>query len=91
MITRLLKLLRARSLELGRYSERFVNWDNGKTTSGVRHVPEKLEIDALIKELEQLEIMDVNPGKRRKWTHADTWLPAGCVIAMIEDEELAKS
>ena len=53
--------------------------------------PEYLEIMELIEHLELVEILDTNPTKRRKWTHADTWLPAGCVLAIIEDEELAKN
>jgi hypothetical protein len=89
MITRLLKVLEKRSIELSAYASQFINWDNGKTTTGIQHVPEKLEIDELIEELKTLEIYAVNSGARRKWVNIDTWLPKGCVMAMIYDEELA--
>jgi hypothetical protein len=91
MITRLLRLLQARSLELEKYSTRAIDWDNGKTTVTVAHTAEKREIDELIKELQTPEIWAENCSKRRKWVTIDTWLPSNCLFVMVHDEELARS
>jgi hypothetical protein len=92
MVTRLLKYMRQRDADL---LERA--WQqiapcpiSGKYTKRTVYTPEHVEVLELIKELETIELLDVNSGKRRKWFSADTWLPAGCVVAVIEDEELTK-
>jgi hypothetical protein len=92
MVTRLLKYMRQREVDL---LERA--WQqiapcpiSGKYTRRTVYTPEHVEVLELIKELETIELLDANPGKRRKWFNADTWLPAGCVVAIIDDEELAK-
>jgi hypothetical protein len=93
MVTRLLRLLRKRAEELSTVLRHETVWSEaeGKYVLRRLHEPEYLEILELIEHLELVEILDANPTKRRKWTHADTWLPAGCVLAIIEDEELAKN
>jgi len=92
MITRLLNLLRKRAEELSKVLRHQTIWSDAEGKYVLRriHEPEYLEILELIEHLELVEILDANPTKRRKWTHADTWLLAGCVVAIIEDEELAK-
>ena len=92
MVTRLLKYLRQHEASLLTRA-----WQQiapcpltGKYTKRTVFTSEHVEVLELIKELETIELLDANPGKRRKWTHADTWLPAGCVLAIIQDDELAK-
>jgi len=75
MVTRILKYLRQRADFLSQHGHRG---------------PETNDVAKLIKELETIELLDANPTKQRKWFSADTWLPAGCVLTMIEDEQLAK-
>jgi hypothetical protein len=92
MITRLLKYLRQREADL---LERA--WQqiapcpiSGRYTKRTVFTAEHVEVLELIKALETIELLDANSTKRRKWFTADAWLPAGCVVALIEDEELAK-
>jgi hypothetical protein len=92
MITRLLKYLRQREADL---LERA--WQqiapcpiSGRYTKRTVYTSEHVEVLELIKELETIELLDANSTKQRKWFTADTWLSAGCVVAIIEDEELAK-
>lgn len=93
MVTRLLKYLRQREADLlNRAWQQIAPCPiSGTYTKRTVYTPEHIEVLELIKELETIELLDSNPGKRRKWTHADTWLPAGCVLAIIDDEELAKN
>lgn len=92
MITRILTYLRQREADL---LERA--WQqiapcpiSGKYIKRTVHTSEHTEVLELIKELETIELLDANSTKRRKWFMTNTWLPAGCVVAIIEDEELAK-
>ena len=90
MVNRLLRILGKRAIELLRAAGKETVQVDGKWVFRTVYTPEYVEVLELIKELQQLEILDANPTKRRKWFTADTWLPAGCVVALIEDEELAK-
>jgi hypothetical protein len=93
MVTRLLKLLRQREADLLQRA-----WQQiapcpltGKYTKRTVYTAEHIEVLELIKELQHLEILDANPTKRRKWTHADTYLSPGALLIVIEDDELAKN
>ena len=89
-MTRLLRVLGKRAIELLRDAGKETVQVDGKWVFRTVFTPEYLEVVELINELQHLEMLDANPTKRRKWFTADTWLPAGCVVAIIEDEELAK-
>jgi len=93
MVTRLLKYMKQREADLLERAWQQISPCpiSGKYIKRTVYTSEHVEVIELIKELETMELLDANPTKRRKWFIADTWLPAGCVVAIIEDEALAKN
>jgi len=90
MVTRLLKLLGKRAIELLRAAGKETVQVDGKWVFRTVYTPEYTEVLELINELQHLEILDANPTKRRKWAHADTYLSPGALLIVIDDEQLAK-
>jgi len=91
MVTRLLRLLGKRAIELLRAAGKETVQVDGKWVFRTIYTPEYTEVLELINKLQHLEILDANPTRRRKWAHADTYLSPGALLIVIDDEELAKN